>query len=162
MTAQEPQFDDLDPRVAHWLANEARPASSEEIPWQHVAEWADHPCDTPTVESLLCDDADARAAVIDLRLGRMTPTEHLDPALLRALIALQTPRPAIAGRIGRWSMAAAAAVLLATTGYWLGSQTPTSTVDQDTLVASVLGMDLNQSDAMIYELAFDISEMSGP
>ena len=162
MTAHKNNFDDLDPRIAQWLAQRSSADALADLQWDGLAEWVDAPCENADVESLLCHDAEARKAAIEIRLGQLASAEEIDPALRNQLYRLNRFEPAIAGRIGNWSVAAAAAVLLALCGYWLGSLAPTSAVDQDTLVASVLGFDANSPDAPFYDFTSGLAETSTP
>lgn len=162
MTTPTPQFDDLEARLPGLLA-ETPDAGAHEGVLSDAAQWADNPCENEALEALLARDTDLRSAVVDLRLGRVVTDQAPSDALRQRLHALMPTRPSIAGRIGGWSIAAAAAILLAFGGYWLGAQsTQTRSLDQDTLLASTFGFDDGLADASFLDLTLGGTEGTTP
>ena len=138
MTSSPNQFDDLERRLkAGWQwSDTAPPVSAEDL-----AAWVDQPVEHEAIEAALAHDANLRAAVVELRRGAHQASESPSPALLRRVQALVPDRPAIAGRIGLWAAAAAAAVLLAFGGWQLGSASGTDrSLDTDTLAFATFGL----------------------
>ncbi|MCH2136246.1 MAG: hypothetical protein MK101_06645 [Phycisphaerales bacterium] len=92
-----------------------------------LIEWIDDPaapCPDRVLEAMAADSG-LRALVRDLRLDRLPGSEDVASESLQArLVALQPPRllpGSVLGRIGGWSIAAAAAVAVAFVGLHIGS-----------------------------------------
>jgi len=86
-----------------------------------LAAWIDDPsapCPPAVIEAMATDPT-LRGLVVDLRLGRVEAAD-VSPALAARLSTL-CQRRSVAGTIGRWSMAAAAAVAIAAIGFHLGT-----------------------------------------
>ncbi len=162
MTTPTPQFDDLEARLPGLLAERPNAGAHEEL-LGDAAQWTDDPCENEALEALLAGDTDLRNAVVDLRLGRVVADQAPSDALRQRLHALMPARPSSAGHIGGWSIAAAAAILLAFGGYWLGTQsTQTRSLDQDTLLASTFGFDDGLAGASFLDLTLGGTEDTTP
>ncbi len=126
--------------VARWLASDVDstpPPSQPDL--MDMAAWIDTPSADDRVDRLLASDAAWRRTVVDLRLRgpEEAPAEAVLPSRLAALIQDQ---PSVLARISGWSLAAAAAILLAIGGWHLGSQTLSGS-DGETLSPALFGFD---------------------
>ena len=118
MTAQQPQYDPLEDRLAEqWpsgpWASEVEQFSDEDL--SRLSAWIDDPAEDPDVDRLLADDPTLRRFIADLRQHGT----HADPvdARLRLRLHRLMPEPThVVARIGGWLSAAAAIVIVAVAG----------------------------------------------
>jgi hypothetical protein len=125
-----------------------------------MAAWIDNPtapCPAD-IEAAMANDPALRGMIRDLRLGRFQG-EVVPAHLTDALVRLGEP-PAVLATIGRWSMAAAAALAIAALGFQLGTTAAgTRSVDlSNDLTAMGLTIDTDH-DAL---LAILVSEGDSP
>ena len=125
-----------------------------------MAAWIDDPTAAcpAAIEAAMAHDPALRGMIRDLRLGRFQ-REPVPAHLTEALTRLGQP-PAVLATIGRWSMAAAAAVAIAAIGFQLGTTAAgTRAVDMSNDLAA-MGLTVDTGNDAL--LAMLVSEGDSP
>ena len=95
-------------------------------PLLDLAAWMDDPVEDEQIESAIASDPELRSFIISSRLDNSPPAEDISPELQTRIALLVPASPGVLARIGGWSVAAAAAVLLAFGGWRLGEVSMTT------------------------------------